>query len=451
MDVKTKIEKLENAQIKLDIEVPASDIDREFDLAYKQIGSQVKIPGFRPGKVPKNIVRQRFGPNVKSQAFEKIVSTALDSAVRKEELKIISQPHIDEIDSMYEKLNENQDFSFQAKVEIYPSVELGDYKTIKIEAPNYTYSQEHIDYKLQEFQKKSSESEKKENGLVEDGDSIQFQYQFYLVAKEEGKNHIHYWNLNEDSAWFDPIKSDVIGMKIGDEKDIPVTIPSDYTNENLHGRDGNVYIKITEIEHVVLPPIDDELAKDFNYETLDELKENLQKSLKDQCDKKRRDEVIDKILDQIIEVSQFDLGQSAIEMQVEQHINRLEVYLQRFKMSLDDYLASNNQSEDDIRNDFKEQAEKDIKIDLIMDMIGETEKVEATDEDVDEGLKEYAEQMGMTFEEVKKNVAKPNDLRAIREVKVKEKIVDMLIDSNEIENTKDEPIFEIPAEGKLIV
>ncbi len=440
MSVESKVEKLENAKVKLTIEVTASDVNQGFDKAYKKVGSQVKIPGFRPGKVPKSILKQRYEESVRNEAFEEILSQAIEAAIVKDKLDIVSPPDVENVADVYTKLQENEGLSFQAVLEAYPSVEVGPYTDLTVTAKTFYYDQSHVDGELKKLQDREAEVVKKDNETVEAGDLLHAQCNFYLVAKDDKNNFLRHINLDGNDEWFGPYQDQLIAMKVGDEKDFEMVIPEGYENEALQGKDGHVNVKVIEINHIDLPDIDDELAKDYNFDTLDELKKDIETKLDETVNQKKREEIFSALVEEIIKNSQFDMGEAVVDNRINQQIRTLEQQLEKMNISFDQYLMMVKKSLDEMKDEFRESSFKDVQFDLIRHAIIEKEKIEVTDDDMELEYQRYADYAKLPIEEAKKYLSENMDLNTLKNGRLHNKLMDFLVEKNKAKKGKKEAI-----------
>ncbi len=440
MSVESKVEKLENAKVKLTIDITASDVNQGFDKAYKKIGAKVKLPGFRPGKVPKSILKQRYEDTVKNEAFEEILNQAIETAIVKDKLNIVSSPDIENVTDVYTKLQENESLSFQAVLEVYPTVELGPYKDLTVTAKTFYYDASHVDLELKKLQDREAEVIKKENDTAETDDLLQIQCNFYLVAKDEDNNLLRHINLNGNDEWFGPHQDQLLGMKVGDEKDFGMKIPEDYGVEALEGKDGYVHVKILEINYIDLPDMDDELAKDYNFDTLDDLKKDIETKLEETVNQKKREETFSALVEEIITNSQFDMGEAVVENRINQNLRTMQKQLEKMNVSLEHYLAMIRKSLDEIKDEMRESSLKDIQFDLIRQSVIEKEKIEVTDEDMDLEYKRYADHAKIPFEEAKKALSQNTTLDTLEYGRLHNKLIDFLIEHNTAKDGEKEAI-----------
>ncbi|MDH4128681.1 MAG: trigger factor, partial [Spirochaetota bacterium] len=356
---------------------------------------------------------------------------------------IVTSPHIQELDSIFDKLTENKDFSFKAKIEVYPDVEIANYTGLTVKVDKYVYNEEHVNQKLKEMQYRMAEIEKKKNETIENGDGIKVQYNYYITNKSETANQIHHINLLEEDPWFEPIKNKLIGMKQGEESDLDITIPENHVNEEIRGKKGKVHIKILEVQSQNVPPIDDELAKDYDFETLDELKKDIDIKLKEACDKKRRENIFNSIFDEIAKSSKFSIGESFIESQIQRKIEQLEHQLKQVKVPFEKYLKAMNINMDKLKENFKEQVDKEVKFELMRSKIIDKENIEVTLEDLEPDFKNYAEYAKIPYEEAKDKLIQSKELDYLKMGRLYQKVVDFILENNKVKDGEEKSIYDI--------
>ena len=288
-----------------------------------------------------------------------------------------------------------------------------------------------------------AEIEKKEDGVVGIEDLITIEYNFYLVSKDSTEKHHHHINMRETDSWFEPVKDQLVGMKVGEEKDLAMRIPDDYSEDALGGKDGNVHIKITEVQTEILPELDDELAKDYSFETIDELKGDIETKLKDACEKKKREATFEKLVDKIIESSRYDMGSEVIERHIDHSVRHMNQQLEQLNMTMDQYLERMGQTIENIRDSFREQSEKEIKYDLIRNAIIDKEKIEVSDDDLESDFKNYAEYAKIPYEEAKEKLRQSKEIETLKRGRLYQKVVDYIINENIVKEDSREAIYEV--------
>ncbi len=287
-----------------------------------------------------------------------------------------------------------------------------------------------------------SEKHLKEDGVVEQGDLIDIQYNFYVNERNDYENHIGEINLSEPNDWFDSYKESFLGMKIGEEKEIPAKIPEDYKDPINKGKDGTLYIKITKIQSIDMPEIDDELAKDYNYDNLNDMKAKIEEDLKKICEKKKSEMIYEKSIEKIIENSQFTIGEKIIQNHVDRKLNELEQTLERFRSNLDDYFYRTKQSKEEYQKTLADATQKQLKHELVRDAIIEKENMQISDDDLKDEIQNYADYIKKSFDEAKEIVYKSPELNNLKQMKLFKKLMDHIIDITKVKMDKDQHIYE---------
>lgn len=384
----TKIEKLEANVVKLEITVEKEEFDKYIQKAYKKNVKSFNIPGFRKGKAPFGIVVRHYGVEV---FYEDAMNFCFDDtygkSIDENKLNPVDYPEIDIV-----QVGNDKDFIYTAKVTLKPEVELGAYKGVEVKKNVYTVTDEDVENEIKGMQLKNARVEVKENGTVEKGDTAVIDFKGFIdgSAFEGGEGKDFPLEIGSGSFIGD-FEDQLIGLNKGDEKDVVVTFPENYGKEDLNGKEALFKVAVKEIKIKELPAIDDEFAKEVSeFDTIEELKEDVKtKKVKENEDKANR-EYEDSAINIVTDNAKFEVPIVMVKKEIDFMIKNFESRLKYQGMDLESYYEYTNSSEEKVREMMKDSAERKVRTDLVLEKIAETEKVEASEEELKEKAKEIA-------------------------------------------------------------
>ena len=424
-----KVENTKNAnEVKLEITVEASKFEEAINKVYFKSAKYFNIPGFRKGKAPMKIVEKYYGKEIfYEDAFNEVAGEALDEAVKENNLEVVSRPDID-----VTQIEKGKDLIFTAVMQTKPEAELGKYKGIEIKKIEYNVTDEDIDHELGHMQEHNSRLVSIEDRPVESGDIAKIDFEGFVDgnAFEGGKAEGH--DLEIGSNTFIPgFEDQIIGMKIDEEKDIQVKFPEEYFSKDLAGKDATFKVKVHEIKKKELPTLDDEFAKDVSeFDTLKELKESIKEKKQKQNDEKAKYETQDAVIKAVCENVEVEIPSGMVEVEIDNMLKDIEQRMSYQGLKLEQYLQMMGKTEADMRKEYEPQAIEGIKSRLALEAVIKAEKIEATDEEIDEKLKEMAKNYGKeNDEEFLKN---ENVRKYIKEGLTSEKAIEFLVENAKI-------------------
>ena len=397
-----KQEKTENKnELKLTFTVEAAKFDEAIMKVFKQSAKYFNIPGFRKGKAPFKIVEKYYGDNIfYEDAFNELVPEVYDEEIKDSKLEVVSKPKIDVV-----QMEKGKDLIFTAIVATKPEVKLGKYKGIEIKKVEYKVEDKDIDHELGHMAEHNSRMVTVEDRAVKDGDTTTIDFEGFVDGKafEGGKAEGH--QLVIGSNTFIPgFEEQIIGMKIGEEKDIKVTFPKEYFSKDLAGKDATFHIKLHGISVKEMPKLDDEFAKDVSeFDTLAELKNSIKERLeKDNADRAKA-EMENAAIDAVIANTKIDVPEGMIDLEIDDMIENINQRLQYQGMNIDTYLKMLGKTESQLREEFKADAKKNVETRLILSQIVIDEKLKADEDYINGELTKMANQYKRDLEELKKN------------------------------------------------
>ena len=419
MSVKS-CEKLEKSKVALTIEVSAEDFEAAINKAYLKMRGKMNIPGFRPGKAPRKIVESMYGVEVfYEEAVNIVLPDAYEQAISDEKLDVVGYPEV-------ELENCGKDgVTFKATVAVYPEVKLGQYKGLEAPKATVKVMAADVNARLKEMAERNSRLVSVERA-VKKGDTANIDFEGFDngVAFDGGKGEN--FDLEIGSGSFVPgFEDQLIGMKAGEEKDIDITFPENYTPE-LAGKPVVFHVKVNEVKVKELPAIDDEFAKDVSeFDTLKELKADIKKKMTEERTAAAQRAFEDVLMTKVAEGIKADIPEEMIEMQAHQMLEGFKQQLASQGIPFDQYTKMTGMNEEQIIMDAKEPATNQVKMDLAIRAIIKAEGLEVSDEEVENEMKTVAEKYGMDLDTVKKYLRAED----VKEQVMREKVIKVVADS----------------------
>nr|WP_122011864.1 trigger factor [Maliibacterium massiliense] len=415
------MEKLENNRARLEIQVDQPTFEKGMDAAYRKTRGRYSVPGFRKGKAPRKVIENYYGGGVfLEDAFREVYPEAYAAAVEEHDLTPVDMPEIDIKDIGEEGI------TFVAEVTLKPEVTLGDYKGIEVQRTTYTVSDADIDRELDNMRQRTARFEAVEREAKE-GDTVLLDYAGAIDGVPFEGGTAERQTLELGSGRFIPgFEEQVVGMKAGEEKDINVKFPEDYHAEELKGKDAVFHIALHEVKEKQLPALDDEFAKDISeYDTLDEYKASIRARLEKNNDQRTKNESDNALMAAIVENASVDIPDCMIERQLDSLVQELEYSMSYQGITMADYLKFTNSTMEDVRKQYRDEALRRVKSQLVLEAITKAEGIEASDEDVAREIEKIAEATKRTVEDVKKTF-QAEQLAYMRDEATVNKTLDML-------------------------
>ncbi|MFB4165396.1 trigger factor [Alteribacillus sp. JSM 102045] len=422
-------EKLEGNQGVLTVDVESEKFDNALDEAFKKVRKQVNVPGFRKGKIPRKIFEQRFGVEALYQdAIDIILPEAYSEAVEEAGIEPVDRPEID-----VEQVEKGENFVFKATVTVKPEVQLGEYKGLEVEEYDTTVTAEEVEQELKQLQEKQAELVVVEDGEVENGDTVVLDFEGFVDGEAFEGGQAENYSLEIGSGQFIPgFEEQVVGMKAGEEKDVVVTFPEEYHSEDLAGKEATFKVKVHDIKRKELPELDDEFAKDVDedVETLDELKKKQEEKLKHDKEHAKEHHERDTVVEKASENATIDIPDAMISTEIERMMQEFDQRLQAQGMSLDMYYQVAGTDEEGMKEQFKPEAEKRVRMNLTLEAIADAENVEVTDEDAEKELDKMAETYQRDKEEIRNLLAMQGGTDALKGDLRIQKAIDLLVEES---------------------
>ena len=396
--MKNKMEKTQNAnEIKLELTVEAEKFDEAIKKVYFKSAKYFNIPGFRKGKAPIQIVEKYYGKEIfYEDAFNEVAGEALEEAVKENNLEVVSRPDIE-----VTQIEKGKDLIFTAIMQTKPEAKLGKYKGIEIKKIEYNVSDEDIEHELSHMQEHNSRLISVEDRPVESGDITTINFEGFVNGEAFEGGKAENYDLEIGSNSFIPgFEDQIIGMKLEEEKDIKVTFPEEYFSKDLAGKEATFKVKVNEIKKKELPKLDDEFAKDVSeFDTLKELKEDIKAKKEKQNKEREKYETQDAVIKAVCENIKVDIPSGMVETEVENMVKDIENRLSYQGLKLDQYLQMMGKTEEEMKKEYEPQAIEAIKSRLALEAVIKEEKIEATEKEIEEKMKEMAKNYGKENDE----------------------------------------------------
>jgi len=425
-----KIENTENKnELKLTFTVGAEKFDEGMKKVYAKTANYFTIPGFRKGKAPMDKVEKMYGAQIfYEDTFNEIVPEIFEKELKDNNIESVSKPEID-----ITQIEKGKDLIFTAIIQTKPEIKLGKYKGIELKKIVYNVSKSDIEKELENMSEKNSRLVSVEDGRVKvkENDITVIDFEGFVdgVAFDGGKAENH--ELKIGSKTFIPgFEDQVIGMKVNEEKEINVKFPEEYFSKDLAGKDAIFKVKLNEIKRKELPVLDDEFAKDVSeFETLEELKNSIKEKLEEENKNKAKYEIEEEAIKTVCDLVDVEIPSGMIETEIDNILKDIDAKLAYQGMNLEQYLQMIGKKEEEIRQEYFEQAQRSVKVRMILEAIVEAEKLEATTEEINEKINEMAKTYGKDSKELLEN---DNLKNYIKDSMKSEKAITFIVDNAKI-------------------
>lgn len=421
-------EKIENHKVVLTIEVPAEELDKGIKAACKSLANRVNIPGFRKGKAPRRILEMNIGKEaILDEAFDRVAQKAFEEALKQENLDPVDRPQVDVV-----TLEEGKDVVFKATITPVPEVTLGEYKGLKVAKDAVEVKDEQVEEQVKNILNHHAKMVDAEEGATVANDdfiTLDFKGEVDGVAFAGGEGKDYPLQIGSHS-FIDTFEDQLVGLKVGEEKDVNVTFPEEYHAKDLAGKAAVFHCKINSIKHKEMPELTDEFVKtSTSYESIEDMKaklrENIEKNAQREADTKRRNEILKQATDNIT----VDIPEVMVENRVSNMIQELSVNLENQGMNLDAYLKYANMDMAKLREQYKESAAIAVKTDLMLDAVAKAEDIKVENADINAEIALLAATYGTTPQEVSKIIKKNHSIGNLVATVLHKKAANFIIDS----------------------
>ena len=394
-----QVENLEKNMVKLTIEVPAEELEKAIDAAYKKQKNQISIPGFRKGKVPRAMVEKMYGVEVfYEDAANTLMQQNYPSAVEESGVDIVSRPSIDVV-----QIEKGKPFIYTAEVAVRPEVTLGKYMGVTVTKIDTSVSDDEVAEALEQQRNNNARTISVTDRPVAVGDTAVIDFEGFVdgVAFEGGKGENHPLEIGSHT-FIDNFEDQLVGKNAGDEVEVNVTFPEQYQAADLAGKPATFKVKINEIKAKELPELDDEFAQDVSeFDTLAEYKESLKKNLEEKKENEAKRTKEDEAVQKIIDKSKMDIPEAMIDTQCETMIEEFAQRIAQSGLSMDQYLQFSGLTVDGLKEQVRPEALSRIQASLVLEQIAKDENIEVSEDDVNAEIEKMAASYGMEADKLK--------------------------------------------------
>ena len=426
----TTVEKIASNKVKLSFEVDSEKFDAAMAKAYLKVRNQVTIPGFRKGKAPRKMIENMYGEGVfYDEAFELIFDEVYGPAVEENNVEVVDRPEIE-----IQEIGTGKALKFTCEVFVKPDVVLGEYKGVSVKKETTLVTDAEVDAKLEEERSKQAVEAEVEGRAVAEGDTVNLDYAGSVDGVAFAGGTAEGQTLKIGSGSFIPgFEEQMVGMNIGEEKDLNVTFPEKYHSEELAGKAAVFHVKVNSITETQLPALDDDFAKDISeFDTLEEYKADIRAKLEKDAAERDNNNFTNAVIEKVLENAAVEIPEAMIERQIDSMMRDFEYRLMGNGLKLDDFLKYTGSDMQTFRENYRGQAIKSVKAHLVLEQIEKVEAIDATEEQIDKQLEAFAAQTGKTVEEFKASLSE-SDIEYFKADAIRDNCVKFLADNAKAE------------------
>ena len=415
-----QVENLEKNMAKLTIEVPASEFEKALQSAYNKQKKSISVPGFRKGKVPRQMVEKMYGPEIfYEDAANELIPTAYEEELKNCDLEIVSRPTVDIV-----QIKKGENFIFTAEVAVKPEVTLGEYKGMEVDKTSTRVTQKEVEAKIKEEAEKNARTVTVEGRPVQDGDEVILDFEGFVdgEAFEGGKGENY--PLTIGSGSFIPgFEEQLVGAEAEKEVEVKVTFPEEYHAEELKGKDAVFKCTVHEIKVKQIPEIDDEFAAEVSeFDTLDEYKADVKAKIKEQKENEGKQKKEDQAVEKAVANASMEIPEAMIDEQVRQMVNEFAQNMQYQGISFEQYCQITGMTLEKVQEETRPQAVKRIETRLVLEAIAKAENIEVTEERLDEEIKKMAESYNMEADKLKELMGEEEKKQMMEDIAVQDAV-----------------------------
>lgn len=393
-----QVEKLENNMAKLTIEVSAEELEKAIEAAYQKQKGKISVPGFRKGKVPRNMIEKMYGAAIfYEEAANTLMQQSYAQAVDECGEDVVSRPTVDVV-----QIEKGKPFIYTAEVALKPEVTLGKYMGVTVTKADVAVSDDEVNAAVERERANNSRTVSVTDRPIARFDTAVIDYEGFVdgVAFDGGKGTNHSLEIGSHS-FIDTFEDQLVGKNVGDECEVNVTFPEEYHSAELAGKPAMFKVKINEVKAKELPALDDDFAQDLGFDTIAEYKESVVKNLTEQKEKEARRAKEEEALAKIVEKSKMDIPEAMIDTQCENMIEEFASRIAQSGLSMEQYMQFSGTTMDGLKEQVRPEAVTRIQNSLVLEQIAKDEKIEVSDADVDAEIEKMAANYGMEVEKLK--------------------------------------------------
>lgn len=427
----TTVEKISSNKVKLSFDIDAAQFDAAMDKAYIKVRGQVTIPGFRKGRAPRKMIENMYGGEgvFYDEAFELIFDEVYGPAIDENKLEVVDRPQVD-----IQQIGTGKNLQFTCEVFVKPDVTLGEYKGVEVKREHTLVTEDEVNAEIEKERNKQAAEVSVEDRAVAEGDTVNLDYSGSVDGVKFAGGTAEAQTLKIGSHTFIPgFEEQMVGMNIGEEKDLEVTFPEEYHAEELAGKKAVFHVKVNGITETQLPALDDDFAKDISeFDTLDEYKADVRAKLEAQAAERDNNAFTNAVIEKVMENATVEIPEAMVERQIDSMVRNFEARLAQQGLKLADFIKYTGQDEKSFRNQYREQAEKSVRANLVLEAVENAENFEATEEEIDAEIVKFAGQIGQDVENLKKNLTE-GDREYFKADVIRDKAVKFLCDNAKAE------------------
>lgn len=427
----TTVEKISSNKVKLSFDIDAAQFDAAMDKAYIKVRGQVTIPGFRKGRAPRKMIENMYGGEgvFYDEAFELIFDEVYGPAIDENKLEVVDRPQVD-----IQQIGTGKNLQFTCEVFVKPDVTLGEYKGVEVKREHTLVTEDEVNAEIEKERNKQAAEVSVDNRAVAEGDTVNLDYSGSVDGVKFAGGTAEAQTLKIGSHTFIPgFEEQMVGMNIGEEKDLEVTFPEEYHAKELAGKKAVFHVKVNSITETQLPALDDDFAKDISeFDTLDEYKADVRAKLEAQAAERDNNAFTNAVIEKVMENATVEIPEAMVERQIDSMVRNFEARLAQQGLKLADFIKYTGQDEKSFRNQYREQAEKSVRANLVLEAVENAENFEATEEEIDAEIVKFAGQVGQDVENLKKNLTE-GDREYFKADVIRDKAVKFLCDNAKAE------------------
>ena len=417
------VEKIASNKVKLSFVESAESFDAAVEKAYLKDRSKINVPGFRKGKAPRKLIENMYGEGVfYDDAFELVAQPAYEEAIKAENLQVVDRPQVD-----VQQIGAGQELKYTLEVFVKPDVTLGEYKGVAVEKNVEKVTDEAVNARIQNDVERASTTQDVTDRAVENGDIVNLDYAGSVdgVAFEGGTAQGQ--SLTIGSGMFIPgFEEQMVGMNIGEERDLSVKFPEQYHADSLAGKDAVFHVKVNGIQTKVRPELDDDFAADVSeFDTFEAYKANIVADLEKNAADRAEANLEDSLVQKVVDAADCDIPDAMIQDEITTMLREMEMRMMYQGIRFEDYLKYTGQTLDQVRENYKPEAANRVKTQLVLEAVAKAENIVPTDEDVDEAIADQAKRVNRDVEEFKASLSEQQK-EYLKETAGIKKVIDFL-------------------------
>ena len=426
----TTVEKISSNKVKLSFDIDAAKFDEAMGKAYIKVRGQVAIPGFRKGHAPRKMIENMYGEGVfYDEAFELIFDEVYGPAIDENKLEVVDRPQVD-----IQQIGTGKNLQFTCEVFVKPDVTLGEYKGVEVKKEHTLVTEDDVNAEIEKERNKQAAEVSVDDRAVAEGDTVNLDYSGSVDGVKFAGGTAEGQTLKIGSHIFIPgFEEQMVGMNIGEEKDLNVTFPTEYHAPDLAGKEAVFHVKVNSITETQLPALDDDFAKDISeFDTLDAYKADVRAKLEAQAAERDNNAFTNAVIEKVMANATVEIPDAMVERQIDSMVRNFEARLAQQGLKLADFMKYTGQDEKSFRNQYRDQAEKSVRANLVLEAVENVEKFEATEEEIDAEIEKFAKQIGQNVEDLKKNLTE-GDREYFKADVIRDKAVKFLCDNAKAE------------------